>query len=148
MAFQIRPFSFSDDLSLCTESEKAALLDADLQEDPLNKTIRNSLKRIEEQLRAGTYWGFTAVEDGTPVSLIFVDIDGDTAFVDNLYVVPDKRGKGLGEKLLRHTLDELQRHKVKTVELMVTNDNVAAVHLYEKMDFKVSRFRMTKEFDR
>jgi len=50
MGLSIRAFSFSSDLALCTEAEKAAYLDGNPQEIFLAEKVEKSLKRIEKQL--------------------------------------------------------------------------------------------------
>ena len=145
MNMQIRPFSPSADRDLFVEAERAALLDTGFQDDALVEQLRASLERIETQLEAGAYLGLTAIEDGMAIGLVLIDRDPDVAFIDNLYVVPQKRRKGVGQELIRHTIRELKRRNIKSVELMVTAENQAAIGLYEKSGFDVSRFRMRRE---
>ena len=50
-------------------------------------------------------------------------------------VIKNMRGKGLGEKLLAATLEDLRRKGVTRVELEVRADNERAIGLYMKMGF-------------
>ena len=143
----IRIFSMRDDVDLCLDAERTALLDAGMGKESVEQKAQESLGRIENELGKDSYCGFTAVEDGTPVGLIFVDLDGDSAFIDNLFVASDRRGQGVGQSLLRHAIEHLRVQKVKTIDLMVTSDNETAVNLYQKLGFEVSRLRMTRQLD-
>ena len=87
------------------------------------------------------------MENGIPVGVVLIDVDGDTAFIDNLYVLPDGRGKGYGRRLLQEAIAHLRQLKVRKVDLMVTADNEIAVHLYDEAGFDISRLRMTKFLD-
>ena len=138
----IRSVSFPDDEALCAEAERAAFLDSSANVS--DEQVQASLDRVKKQIARGSYWGYTAVENDVPVGLVLVDVEEGATFVDNLYVVPSHRRKGVGEKLMRYVLRELQAHCVDEVELMLTANNEVAVGLYEKLGFSVSRFRMRK----
>lgn len=144
MTVEIRPVSLVDDEALCAEAERAAFLDS--TSNVSDAQVQASLDRIKKQIARGSYWGYTVVENEIPVGLVLVDIEDGATFVDNLYVTPNHRRKGVGEMLMRHVLKELQVHRVEEVELMVTANNEAAVGLYEKLGFAVSRYRMKKAF--
>ena len=50
-------------------------------------------------------------------------------------VIKDMRGKGIGEKLLNATLEDLRRKGIKRIDLDVRADNGKAIKLYLKMGF-------------
>jgi GNAT superfamily N-acetyltransferase len=57
------------------------------------------------------------------------------AYLAELYVVPDRRGQGLGRPLLEHALDLARSLGADRVELGTSEDDVAARKLYEKCGF-------------
>lgn len=57
------------------------------------------------------------------------------AYLAELYVVPPRRGQGLGGALLAHTLDLARALGADRVELGTSEDDVAARKLYEKSGF-------------
>jgi len=116
MENEIRPFSFENDEVLCSEAERSAFLDTD--SNVSDEQVHASLNRIKKQITRGSHWGYTAVENEVPVGLILVDVEEGAFFVDNLYVAPDHRRKGVGEALMRHVLQELQKHNVEEVDYM------------------------------
>lgn len=57
------------------------------------------------------------------------------AYLAELYVVPDRRGQGLGRALLAHTLDLARELGCDRIELGTSEDDVAARKVYEKAGF-------------
>lgn len=57
------------------------------------------------------------------------------AYLAELYIVPPRRGQGLGRALLSHTLDLAREVGADRIELGTSEDDVAARKLYEKSGF-------------
>ncbi len=66
-----------------------------------------------------------------------VDPDGRRGHIMNFAVDPRRRGRGVGEALLREGLEYLRVLGAETAELEVRADNRAAIKLYEKHGFRV-----------
>lgn len=62
---------------------------------------------------------------------------GLVAWLDELFVVPERRGRGLGQALLRCALDVAREKACRAVELEVDSDHARAEHLYEREGFAV-----------
>ena len=56
----------------------------------------------------------------------------------NIAIKPEKRGKGLGEKILSVTFDSMLENGITSCTLEVRVSNQAARSLYEKMGMKAS----------
>jgi ribosomal protein S18 acetylase RimI-like enzyme len=54
-------------------------------------------------------------------------------------VVPEQRGRGLGEGLLLASAQELRRRRFRSLSLTVTEANTRAVELYKRLGFHVAR---------
>jgi ribosomal-protein-alanine N-acetyltransferase len=65
----------------------------------------------------------------------------DELHINNLAVVPEARGRGLGTALLLHVLDQGNRLGADRALLEVRESNVAARRLYERLGFAVSGTR-------
>ena len=61
---------------------------------------------------------------------------GLDAFVDELYVTPARRGRGLGRRLLEELLRECRRLGVRALHLEVERDKPEAQALYRKLGFE------------
>lgn len=61
--------------------------------------------------------------------------DADEAYLAELYVRPELRGRGLGKALLVETMAEARRRGCTYMDLTTTNQDEAAVALYESVGF-------------
>jgi GNAT superfamily N-acetyltransferase len=57
------------------------------------------------------------------------------AAIGNVYVRRDRRGRRLGESVMRAVTSELLRLKLRTIALNVEQRNAAAIRLYERLGF-------------
>ena len=57
------------------------------------------------------------------------------SYLEELYVVPDLRGNGLGRALLEAAMDTARGEGAEQMELGTSEDDVAARKLYESADF-------------
>lgn len=62
-----------------------------------------------------------------------------TGSIQNVGVIPEHRGLGLGRALLVQSLRGFRSARMKRVSLEVTADNSPAVSLYESLGFRVAR---------
>lgn len=60
---------------------------------------------------------------------------GPAVWLDELYVVPALRGRGIGRALLLAALDRAREHGAAAVDLEVDEDHARAEHLYEREGF-------------
>jgi ribosomal protein S18 acetylase RimI-like enzyme len=61
--------------------------------------------------------------------------EGLDAYLEELYVVPTKRGRGLGRALLEAAMDAAREEGATFIELGTSEDDVAARGLYESAGF-------------
>jgi hypothetical protein len=73
--------------------------------------------------------------EGELVGLANLGLRGADAWVGGVGVVPDQRGTGLGEALMRALIGEASARGVERLWLEVIVENTAAVRLYEKLAF-------------
>ena len=90
------------------------------------------------------------VADGSTEVLLVGDDDGvavlrlrpslwseaDECYLAELYVVPDRRGSGLGRVLLRACVARARARGCDFMDLSTSEDDVAARHLYEAEGFR------------
>ncbi len=63
----------------------------------------------------------------------------DVGHVTQVCVLPDFRGKGIGESLLAATAADLRRRNFSALSLTVTEANTGAVALYRRLNFDTKR---------
>jgi [ribosomal protein S18]-alanine N-acetyltransferase len=66
----------------------------------------------------------------------FWSLSGELQLV-NIAVHPDRRGQGLGGKLLNHLLQEAEIREAEKIFLEVRPSNRPAIRLYERLGFEV-----------
>jgi ribosomal protein S18 acetylase RimI-like enzyme len=66
-------------------------------------------------------------------------VKDDVGHVTQVCVLPDFRGKHIGEALLSATANELRRRKFSHLSLTVTQANEGAVELYKRLGYDIKR---------
>ena len=76
----------------------------------------------------------------TMIALILCSrVKDDVGHVTQVCVVPEQRGRGIGEALLLASAQDLRRRCFRSLSLTVTEANTRAVELYKKLGFQVAR---------
>ncbi len=77
-----------------------------------------------------------------------LEYGGRDAFVDELWLVPEARGRGLGEGMLKAAEHHARAADVGALHLVVRPENEGARRLYEREGFKtVPRLLLTKPLE-
>ena len=85
---------------------------------------------------------FFAVEGGELCGMLSLAITPTTqgagcfGYLDDVFVLEQHRGQGIGAKLMREALDYARRSGCVRVELGTRRDNVHARRLYERLGFQ------------
>ncbi len=61
--------------------------------------------------------------------------DGEIAYLEELYVVPARRRRGIGERIMRRVIELVRERGCGSIELGTSTDDVGAIALYEKLGF-------------
>jgi ribosomal protein S18 acetylase RimI-like enzyme len=78
-----------------------------------------------------------------------IEFGGRAAFIDELYIAPDRRGRGIGRQTLAFLTELAVSMRVRVLLLEVTPTNEAARRLYSSAGFAERTYRlMTKRLDR
>ncbi len=93
--------------------------------------------------------------DGAPVGYIAlaygfsIEFNGRDCFLDEIYVAPAHRGRGLGRRAIRAAREDLERRGFKAMHLEVLTGNPAA-RLYKREGFALrdGYHLMSMRFDR
>jgi ribosomal protein S18 acetylase RimI-like enzyme len=73
---------------------------------------------------------------------------GRTAWLDELYVIPERRGRGIGTALLRAAIDSAQAAGALAVDLEIDADHQRAAALYRRAGFTpLPRTRWARAID-
>jgi GNAT superfamily N-acetyltransferase len=87
----------------------------------------------ERILRFSPEGCFMAEQDGEELGMVVTVNYGDIAWIGNLVVLPDTRGRGIGAGLMQHAIDYLVSTGTKSIRL----DGVRlAIPLYRRLGFR------------
>lgn len=119
--------------------------------DSTPQTRRLALEPLLENAALGRIWLIEANGERVGyIALCFgytLEFAGLDAFVDEFYIAPTHRGRGLGGLVLERVAGEAKRCSVRALHLEVARTNVAAARLYRACGF-IARDRyhlMTRE---
>ena len=93
---------------------------------------QNVPEELEQDDHDATAVHLLAVADGVPVGTARLLIDGQSAKIGRVALLPQARGKGAGAALMRAALDELRARGVTTAKL---GAQTHAIVFYEKLGF-------------
>ena len=65
----------------------------------------------------------------------------DEVHINNVAVLPQYRGRGMGSAILRHALADAQRRGARRATLEVRASNTGAVRLYQRLGFATTAVR-------
>jgi GNAT superfamily N-acetyltransferase len=95
--------------------------------------------RLERLLGTGVTWALLAGEPACGVALVTlrtnVWFDGPVALLDELYVAPARRGRGLGGAMIATLLERARAEGVGLVEINVDEGDADARRFYERHRF-------------
>lgn len=81
-------------------------------------------------------------QDGRPAGKLRTDESGGACGIYGVVVEPALRNRGIGARALSLVISELVTRGERTIYLEVDSENAAALHLYQKLGFKIaSTFR-------
>lgn len=67
----------------------------------------------------------------------FYSWSGKAIYLDDLYVIPDYRGKGIGHKLFSEIIRTAKTLQCKKVKWQVSNWNAKAIEFYKKLGAEI-----------
>jgi ribosomal protein S18 acetylase RimI-like enzyme len=90
-------------------------------------------------------WTLVA-DDGAAVGWLWVEVDEEatTAFILDITLHPDQRGKGYGGQALTALEAELRPQGIRSIGLNVFADNAVARHLYARQGYRRTNQNMAK----
>ena len=100
-----------------------------------------SLERLGELADSGATRIYLAKEGAVVLGMLSLVVfsipTGTKAWVEDVVVDGQARGKGVGKSLVRHALEEASRLKAKAVDLTSRPSREAANLLYQSLGFEV-----------
>ncbi len=93
---------------------------------------------IRTELASGIAWDLA--EDDEPIGFASYAMEDDGRVkLHKLYLLPERQGRGLGQRLIAHVMERAAVLGGSEVWLQVNKRNARAIASYEKAGFKVAR---------
>jgi len=114
----------------------------------VNEAELEAERRVAADLPCGIatpdHYLFVIEESGVRVGTVWLSVDGQRAFLDDLTIEVSARGRGLGQAALGLVESELRRRGIGHLDLHVYADNRAAIALYTKRGYRKTGIKMRK----
>jgi len=91
--------------------------------------------RKEQLVRKGDLFLALAKEDDLKVGYCVATCDRTIGEIDSIYIKPEYRRKGIGEKLMLEALRWLDRQECKDITVSIAEGNEGAIGFYRKFGF-------------
>ncbi len=107
---------------------------------------RAALAQLLADPRLGGVW-LSLIDDAAVgyVALCYgwsLELGGRDAFVDELFILPEHRGRGLGGALLTAAIEAAKTAGVRAFHLEIADGKPAAQGLYRKLGFRPRPYRL------
>lgn len=105
--------------------------------------IEGDWETIQNLFRLDSYRFYTVTVGSKIVGHCSVALEDQTwekgtpAILESLYLVPERRGKGIGKKFLQFILDDIRGEIESGLILYVKANNTNAIKLYQAFGFKI-----------
>ena len=139
----IRPAS-TRDVEVLKELMHQYIVDFYKQPKPNEEDLLGLIHHLLENPSSGLQ--FVAEEEGQLLGFSTLYFTFSTlkvkrqAILNDLFVVPDARGKKVGEKLFQRSVDYIREHDFASMTWETSKDNIIAQSLYDKMGGKLSEW--------
>jgi ribosomal protein S18 acetylase RimI-like enzyme len=124
-------------LVMAFELDKQVLYDYDDKFDK-SKMLKENKKNLKEFLNDKTC-NYIVCEKGDVlvgyIFLSFSDIYDGEGYVNEIYVIPSERKKGIANKFLENGVSWLKLNNCKTIDITVNRKNKLALNLYKNHGF-------------
>lgn len=118
-------------------------------EEALERAAAGNATMLPQGLATPGHLVLQAVVGSTPVGRVWIGLDHPrgtvgSAFLYDIELEEEHRGRGLGRQLLRAAEDVVRTHGLHALELNVFGANTRAVHLYSSAGYTVTTQQMRK----
>ncbi|MCY3683787.1 MAG: GNAT family N-acetyltransferase [Gemmatimonadetes bacterium] len=90
------------------------------------------------------FWGLS---EGSPVGFISFSISGTRAEINDFYVVPAKRRRGIGTFLVKSAIEITDSLGIDRIDLNVRRDNPEALKFWEAQGFMIGHYELIQYRD-
>lgn len=129
---------FKNLLNLIVEFEFDKQISFENNKISREKIHKTNKKNLTEFIKDKTFKYFVCEEEDNLMGYIFLNYDKNLneGFINEVYVLPNKRRNGYAKKLVERGMEWLNKNKCNTIDLTVNLKNKSAISLYENLGFE------------
>lgn len=126
------------DWNMNTYEEEMKYLQAENEIWPENPT---GLERLREYKRNPLWKSITAFYNDEIIGSVMAwkEIDEEIGTIENVFVKPNWRKRGLANHLIKEGIRHLQKHNLDSIQLLVETKNESALKLYTSIGFEMRK---------
>ncbi|MCV9884975.1 GNAT family N-acetyltransferase [Metabacillus halosaccharovorans] len=115
-------------------------------EDPLSKARKQLNNLLPKGIETFNHHLFNIYEDDRLIGFIWIKVEKEkkSAFLYEIFIFEEYRGKGLGTKVMKNVEDWLEQEGIYYFKLHVFGRNEGARKLYEELGFEIAGINMLK----
>ena len=125
-------FIFEIDFVSANLSEKPALLDLDLQNNP---DFSWDETEWQNKLKSKTFVCKQAIFSGTLVGIVAYSIHDKNIEIEKLVVSSSAKGQGVAKFMLSKVIEEQKSNKVKNIFATINKKNIPALNIFSQLGF-------------
>ncbi|MFI7597528.1 GNAT family N-acetyltransferase [Actinoplanes sp. NPDC049681] len=114
-------------------------------QDAVAKAAADYRRLLPDGLGTPEHHLWHAYDGGTEVGLLWMHITAETAFVYDVEVREDRRGRGYGQAIMRAAEELCRARGVQSIGLNVFGQNTGARRLYEREGYEITSLQMRKQ---
>lgn len=111
-------------------------------------TVESKIEELGQYVKLQKATLLGAFNEDTLVGFVWCYIhdyfDEERLHINQIIIDRDFRGQGIAKKLLTQTEIYASEFNIKTIDLFVTEENIAAVKLYEDLEYETERRYLKK----
>ncbi|WP_080848058.1 GNAT family N-acetyltransferase [Cytobacillus gottheilii] len=115
-------------------------------EDPIYKARKLLNNILPKGVQTSNHYLFNIFESDQLIGFVWIKVEKEkkSAFLYEIIIFEEYRGKGFGTKVMKNIEDWLEQEEISYFKLHVFGSNDGARKLYEELGFKVAGLNMMK----
>lgn len=115
-------------------------------EDPLSKARKQLNNLLTKGIETSNHHLFNIYKDDWLIGFVWIKVEKEkkSAFLYEIFIFEEYRGKGLGTKVMKNVEEWLEQEGIYYFKLHVFGRNEGARKLYEELGFEIAGINMLK----
>lgn len=115
-------------------------------EDPLSKARKQLYNLLPQGIETSNHHLYNIYEGDSLIGFVWIKVEKEkkSAFLYEIFIFEEYRGKGFGTRVIKNVEEWLERKGIYYFKLHVFGSNKGARKLYEELGFEIAGINMLK----